>query len=101
MAETTKAVAGSNDDTSAQVDAELKAREEEAKANKGNDLYEADEKPSGKSVAEEFLEANKDTALIGVDGKTPVSFYNPSPKAISDPSRWPSRTDDKSERDVK
>jgi len=103
MAEATKntSVAGSNDDTSAQVDAELKAREAEAKAAKDSDLYKADEKPSGKSVAEEFLEANPDTAQIGVDGKTPVTFFNPAPKAVSDPSRWPTRTDDAAERDVK
>ena len=94
-------VAGGNTETSAQVDAMLEAREKEAEAAKDNPIYEADEKPSGKSVAEEFAEANKDTVSLGADGKTPVSFYNPAAKAVSDLSRWSTRTDDKPERDVK
>lgn len=94
-------VAGGNADESAQVAAELEARDKAAEEAKDNPDYEASEDTTTQTVAEEYLEENKDgNVQLGIDGKTPVSFYNPAPKALGHYERSATRTDDKAERDV-
>ena len=97
---TDTATAGGITEESSQEEARLELRDKEAEAAKDNPIYEADEKPSGKSVSEEFLDDHED-ALIGVDGKNPVSFFNPAPKALGQYERTATRTDDTAERDEK
>ena len=90
------AVAGGNADESAQVEAQLEARDKAAEDAKDNPVYEPSEDVD-KTVGEEFVEEYKDSdsnVQLGVDGKNPVSFFNPAPKALADPYRVGTRDED-------
>lgn len=44
------------------------------------------------------LAGGEDNVHFGIDGENPVSFWNPSPKALDQQARTARRTDEKSER---
>jgi hypothetical protein len=86
-------VAGGNDELSAQQEAQLAGAAEDAKAAEDQAATDkkVEEAHNDGTVADEALAQG---ALLGADGKTAVSFYNPAPKAVVNRDRDGERSDE-------
>ena len=92
------------DDASAQeqfqTGAQVQATEAADAANDATEaLVEAQGEKSAQDQAVAGAEVSGGEVAIGIDGENPVSFWNPSPKALAQHERRVLRADESAERD--